>query len=102
MPKPDVKSVVFTGLVDRKDSKLPRNELSEIIDTTLLKCYVLTNDALVAPLLRLPENNCHVEECERILKKHDKFNELMILYEKKGHHRKGCHKFWHSFLPDFK
>ena len=85
-----MKSVKFSGLVDGKETEISRSDLSEIIDTTLLKCYVLTNDALVAPLLRLPENNCHVEESEHILKKHEKFNELIILYEKKGHHRKGA------------
>ena len=48
-----------------------------------------TNDALVAPLLRLKENNCHVEECERVLMKHKKYNELVILYQTKGLHKKG-------------
>jgi hypothetical protein len=48
-----------------------------------------TNDALVAPLLRLKDNNCHVEESERVLKKKEKFSELIILYEKKGEHQKG-------------
>ena len=48
-----------------------------------------TNDALVAPLLRLKDNNCHVEESERVLKKKEKFSELIILYEKKGLHQKG-------------
>ena len=48
-----------------------------------------TNDALVAPLLRLKDNNCHVEESERVLKKKEKFSELIILYERKGLHQKG-------------
>lgn len=47
-------------------------ELSEIIDTTLLKCYLQTNAALVGPLLRV-ENNCEVEESERLLKQNDRF-----------------------------
>lgn len=47
------------------------------------------NDALVAPLLRLKDNNCHLEETERILKQHQKFNELVILYERNGLHTKG-------------
>ncbi|XP_078593471.1 vam6/Vps39-like protein isoform X1 [Branchiostoma floridae x Branchiostoma japonicum] len=65
-----------------------KKQLSQIIDTTLMKCYLQTNDALVAPLLRLKDNNCHVEESERVLKKHQKYSELIILYEKKGLHRK--------------
>ena len=48
-----------------------------------------TNDALVAPLLRLKDNNCHVVECEKVLIKSKKYNELVILYQTKGHHRKG-------------
>ena len=66
-----------------------RKLLSQIIDTTLLKCYVQTHDALVAPLLRLADNNCHVDECEKVLKKSQKYSELIILYEKKGLHTKG-------------
>ena len=48
-----------------------------------------TNDALIAPLLRLKENYCHVEECERVLMKSKKYNELVILYQTKGLHKKG-------------
>lgn len=69
-------------VVDNKD------QLGQIIDTTLLKCYLQTNDALVAPLLRLKDNKVHVEEAERSLKKKEKFSELIILYEKKQLHEK--------------
>lgn len=55
-------------------------------------CYSQTNDALVAPLLRLKDNSCHVEEAERILKQNFKFTELVILYEKKEMHKKGLQK----------
>ncbi|XP_078466273.1 vam6/Vps39-like protein [Lampetra fluviatilis] len=65
-----------------------RKKLLQIIDTTLLKCYLQTNVALVAPLLRLENNNCHVEESERVLKKAQKYSELIILYERKGMHEK--------------
>ncbi|XP_028156515.1 vam6/Vps39-like protein [Ostrinia furnacalis] len=58
----------------------------ELIDTTLLKCYLQTNDALIAPLLRL--NNCQLEETERTLLKHGKHSELIILYQTKGQHTK--------------
>ena len=50
---------------------------------------VQTNDALVAPLLRLKDNSCHVDESERVLKDAHKHSELVILYEKKGLHNKG-------------
>ncbi|CAB3255745.1 unnamed protein product [Arctia plantaginis] len=58
----------------------------ELIDTTLLKCYLQTNDAFVAPLLRL--NNCRLEEAEKTLLHHGKYSELIILYQMKGQHMK--------------
>ncbi|XP_028393424.1 vam6/Vps39-like protein [Dendronephthya gigantea] len=64
-----------------------RKALRQIIDTSLLKCYLLTNDALVAPFLRL-ENYCHPVECEKELYHHKKFEELVILYQNKGNHKK--------------
>lgn len=61
-------------------------QLFQIIDTTLLKCYLQTNDAFVAPLIRL--NHCHLGEAEKMLKKHEKNSELIILYQTKGLHKK--------------
>ncbi|KAK3931419.1 Vam6/Vps39-like protein [Frankliniella fusca] len=61
-------------------------QLFQIIDTTLLKCYLQTNDAFVAPLIRL--NHCHLGEAEKMLKKHGKNSELIILYQTKGLHKK--------------
>lgn len=60
--------------------------LLSIIDTTLLKCYLQTNDSFVAPLLRL--NYCHSEESEKTLRQYQKYGELIILYQTKGHHKK--------------
>jgi hypothetical protein len=48
-----------------------------------------TNDALVASLLRLKDNSCHVEESERVLMKYKKYKELVVLYQTKGLHKKG-------------
>jgi Vam6/Vps39-like protein vacuolar protein sorting-associated protein 39 len=60
--------------------------LLSIIDTTLLKCYLETNDSFVASLIRL--NNCHLEESEKILKSYRKYGELIILYQTKGQHKR--------------
>lgn len=53
-------------------------------------CYTIyffqTTDALVAPLLRL--NHCHLAEAEKTLLMHQKYPELIILYQTKGQHRK--------------
>lgn len=35
------------------------------------------------------DNNCYVEESEKVLKKKEKFSEFIILYEKKGLYEKG-------------
>ena len=43
----------------------------------------------MAPLLRLKDNSCHIDESERVLKDAHKYSELVILYEKKGLHQKG-------------
>ena len=57
-----------------------------------------TNVALVAPLLRLENNHCHIEESEHVLKKAHKYSELIILYEKKGLHEKGNRGRGHLWL----
>lgn len=62
-------------------------ELSQTIDTTLLKCYLQTNPALVGPLLRVA-NKCDVGECEVLLKNHERYQELVMLYKNRGLHRK--------------
>nr|CAG4646809.1 EOG090X0131 [Megafenestra aurita]SVE92222.1 EOG090X0131 [Megafenestra aurita] len=81
---------VKTGasIMDVGSSLKLRRQLLEIVDTTLLKCYLLTNDALVASLLRLRDNHCHLAESERALKRHHKHAELIILYQTRGLHRK--------------
>uniref|UniRef100_A0A8D2JHJ1 VPS39 subunit of HOPS complex n=1 Tax=Varanus komodoensis TaxID=61221 RepID=A0A8D2JHJ1_VARKO len=75
-------------LVEGTPTIKSKKKLLQIIDTTLLKCYLHTNVALVAPLLRLENNHCHIEESEHVLKKAHKYSELIILYEKKGLHEK--------------
>lgn len=74
-------------VLDHFSNQKKKNEqLLQIIDTTLLKCYLQTNDALVAPLLR--RNYCNLEEAEKTLKKWRKDSELVILYQTKGLHDK--------------
>lgn len=45
-----------------------------------------TNDSLVKPVIR--RNYCHLEESEKTLLKYQKYDELIILYQTKGHHKK--------------
>ena len=65
-----------------------KKAMTQILDTTLLKCYLRTNHALVAPLLRLKSNQCHLEETERALTKAQKYSELVIFYNTKNLHKK--------------
>ncbi|CAG0914703.1 unnamed protein product [Notodromas monacha] len=65
-----------------------KEKLLQIIDTTLVKCFLQTTDALVTPFLRLQDNKCHLEETERALTKFGKLSELVILYKANGQHRK--------------
>nr|CAG4643012.1 EOG090X0131 [Ilyocryptus agilis] len=76
------------NIMEASSNSKSRRQLLQIVDTTLLKCYLLTNDALVASLLRLKDNHCHLEESERALKRHHKHAELIILYQTRGLHRK--------------
>ncbi|KAJ3101038.1 hypothetical protein HDU97_001681 [Phlyctochytrium planicorne] len=61
--------------------------LSEVVDTTLLKLFLVLNDALVGPLVRI-KNFCNVQESEEILKSHRKYRELTDFYYGKGEHEK--------------
>jgi len=65
-----------------------KKQMTQILDTTLLKCYLRTNHALVAPLLRLKTNQCHLQETEGALIKAEKYSELVIFYNTRGLHKK--------------
>lgn len=78
----EIRSLVGKALPGAKPFGRNPKTLLSIIDTTLLKCYLETNDSFVSSLIRL--NNCHLEESEKILKNYKKFNELIILYQTKG------------------
>ncbi|XP_050307701.1 vam6/Vps39-like protein isoform X3 [Anthonomus grandis grandis] len=61
-------------------------QLLQIIDTTLVKCYLETKDAMVPFILR--QGFCHLGETEKVLKRMNKYNDLIILYQIKEQHRK--------------
>ncbi|KAG0702685.1 Vam6/Vps39-like protein [Chionoecetes opilio] len=65
-----------------------RNEKLQIIDTTLLKCYLQTNDSLVQPLLRMPDSHVSVMEGERVLRHSHKYPELVLLLKTRGQHQR--------------
>ena len=66
-------SVLYCSpLFDDKKIEKQKSSLQQIVDTTLLKCYVCINSPLVAPLLR-QENFCHLDEAETVLEKFEKY-----------------------------
>uniref|UniRef100_A0A914X4H1 CNH domain-containing protein n=1 Tax=Plectus sambesii TaxID=2011161 RepID=A0A914X4H1_9BILA len=83
--KKELSAAETTQLLSGEQLQQNRN-LLQIVDTTLLRCYVETNDMLVASLLRLPDNSCNVPATEKILRERQKFYELFLLYERKGMH----------------
>ena len=73
----------------------------QIVETSLLKSYIKTNQAMVRPLLG-KDNNCHLEECERALVKAKMVKELVLLYQSKGTLFKNI-GFWAcSFIKNYK
>ncbi|QQP52562.1 Uncharacterized protein FKW44_004749, partial [Caligus rogercresseyi] len=58
-----------------------------IIDTSLLMCYLRKQESLANSLLRLKDNNCHVEETEIALKERKRYASLIIFYNSKALHR---------------
>ncbi|CAD5113361.1 DgyrCDS2533 [Dimorphilus gyrociliatus] len=81
------KKVHTCSIVEGNALIVSKKQLAQIIDTTLLKCYLQTQEALIASLLRLKDNQCHVVESEKILKSSHKYLELILLYESKGMHK---------------
>ncbi len=61
-------------------------DTATIIDTSLLKAYIKTNDAELIQFLKQP-NFCHVKECENVLQNYKKYSELVLLYKGKALHR---------------
>lgn len=64
-------------------SKMP---LPVLVDTVLLKSYLLTDGQLVMPFLQ-SDNQCDIEECQNILRAYEKYPELVRLYQSHGLHR---------------
>jgi hypothetical protein len=62
-------------------------DLPTIVDTSLLKAYIKTNEQYLIQLVTLPTNQCHVRECEKVLANFQRFYELVLLYKTKGLHR---------------
>lgn len=84
----EVRLIILMQSAKTETKKLSKdaNTLLSILDTTLLKCYLQTNESMVASVIR--RNYCHLEESEKTLRQYQKYDELIILYQTKGHHKK--------------
>lgn len=66
----------------------PVFDLLTIVETSLLKVYLIDNNGvLINALLRNESNCCLPSEVERDLLKHGRKNELILFYERQGRHR---------------
>ena len=75
------------SLLHKYDLNLSVNEmkLAVLIDTVLLKAYLLTDDSLVMPFLQ-QGNQCDIDKSQIVLKAYQKFKELICLYQSRNHH----------------
>ncbi|PAA51262.1 hypothetical protein BOX15_Mlig022540g4, partial [Macrostomum lignano] len=60
-------------------------KLRQLVDTSLLKCYLESNPALVPSLLRTT-NYCHLREAEACLKQKRMWPSLLLLYKNNNDH----------------
>ncbi len=88
LSKIEQQQISLYSLIDHKCINKTRKSVLEVIDTTLLQCYLRTREQLVQNLMRRENNFFHLEESERLLKTHKRLVELVILYEKKSLHER--------------
>ncbi|XP_003375643.1 hypothetical protein Tsp_09220 [Trichinella spiralis] len=83
LPEEIRKTITYPGNLP---TDLPNSDMQAGISA--LTAYLSeNNDMLISSLLRLPDNSCNVVESENLLKKHHKYSELFLLYERKSMHR---------------
>ncbi|VUZ46843.1 unnamed protein product [Hymenolepis diminuta] len=74
------------GIVDASPRLRKRRSILEAVDTSLLKCYNVTNIARIGPLLR-QENYCSLEVAEQILRASKRTKDLVKIYKIRGMHQ---------------
>lgn len=63
-------------------------KLPVLIDTVLLKAYLMSDKNLVMPFLEREEGTqCDIEEAQNILRIHEQYEELVCLYRSRGLHK---------------
>ncbi|KAL7668772.1 hypothetical protein ACOME3_009462 [Neoechinorhynchus agilis] len=63
-------------LFQRKDA-----ELLPIIDTALLRSFLLVNNRLIRNMVRMANNQCHIDESVRLLMLNKRVDDAVFLYE---------------------
>lgn len=72
--------------VVRKEKIKTLNKAAELVDTTMFKCYIIQNPALIGPLLRI-HNHCNPDTVKTVLSHLGKWKELIDFYFGKKLHR---------------
>eukprot|EP01084_Bolivina_argentea_P259693 438277_1 len=62
-------------------------QLEELIDTVYCKALIELNDSRLETFLCDKYNKCNISECEQLLRKNKKFEELVLLYQSHGQHK---------------
>jgi len=79
-------------LTDNNNKKKSVKASVEVLDTTLVKCYLKVYDkngrGLLTPFLRTPDKQCHLRETESVFKEAGKYDELTVFYKTRGLHDK--------------
>ncbi|CAJ0565868.1 unnamed protein product, partial [Mesorhabditis spiculigera] len=73
------------GRLSKEEHEAAKANL-QIVDTTLLKCYIRTKPMMVDSLLRLRDNACWFPDAEDIIKKSGRNSSLFVLYETRRKH----------------
>jgi adenine C2-methylase RlmN of 23S rRNA A2503 and tRNA A37 len=74
-------------LGELEDNLEDSKKILEFVETALLHVYLITNNPLLGPLLRI-ENTMNYERTVALLLKYNKIQELVGFYRSKGHHQK--------------
>lgn len=75
----------ISNLDSNKDWQMITNPMV-ILDTVLLKSYVMTKNVKRIKTLLSIENYCHIQECTEILEANKLYRELILLYRCNGKH----------------
>ncbi|EQC33134.1 hypothetical protein SDRG_09121 [Saprolegnia diclina VS20] len=81
--------VAYRALPRQGLAKIQYDDAASLVDTVLLKAYVLTNDAALTVFCGISPSAADVGEAEVFLRAHAKWQALLAFYQAQRLHRKG-------------